>query len=350
MNTVIRWVLLILFTLLGYELGVWLERTDIMGANQLGPLPLNRLYLAVVGFLIGFLLVPRLAWRIELAWVRSQRYFQKLPPEVPVALTVATGIGLLMAVLTTNLLSQIRGFSAWHSILIALIFILTFSAFALANRDFFRIARPPTTQKLRGGKVLDTSVLIDGRIGEVAELGFLEGPLFVPRQVLRELQLFADSSDTTKRQRGRRGLDALERLKISVGLEVLEPIEVSEDPVDDQILGQARAIGASLVTNDHALGQLARIYGVKTLSVQALSSSLRSPHVAGETLDITIVKEGKEPGQGVGYLEDGTMVVVDGGLAFKGKEITILITQAIQTQVGRLLFGRVASEAEYPTK
>ncbi|WP_119361239.1 PIN/TRAM domain-containing protein, partial [Meiothermus luteus] len=195
----------------------------------------------------------------------------------------------------------------------------------------------------KGGKVLDTSVLIDGRVAEVASMGFLEGPLFVPKQVLRELQQFADATDAQKRAKGRRGLETLERLKTSVGLEVLEYPE-SDDPVDDQILAQAKELGAALVTNDHALAQLSRIYGVKTLSIQALASALRTPLQQGDFLNITIVKEGKEPGQGVGYLEDGTMVVVDDAIAYKGKEVGVVVTQAIQTQVGRLLFGRLREE------
>jgi uncharacterized protein YacL len=294
--------------------------------------------------LVGFLLVPRLMdWALQ-RWEHAQNWLKQLPPEIPVAITTASGLGLLLAVLLTNLLNQIPGFSAIHSLVIAAVLVTSLSAFAIANREYFRLARPAAhPSKPRGGKVLDTSVLIDGRIGDVAEMGFLEGPLFVPRQVLRELQQFADSSDAQKRAKGRRGLDTLERLKLSVELEVLDSFE-SDEPVDDQILAEAKRMGSALVTNDHALAQLSRIYGVKTLSIQALASALRSPLQQGDTLSITIVKEGKEPGQGVGYLEDGTMVVVDDAIPFKGKEVGVVITQAIQTQVGRLLFGKLQAE------
>jgi uncharacterized protein YacL len=343
--SVMRWVLYALFAFLGYQAGVWLEVSGIIGVSPLGTLTtLNRLYLGVLGLLIGFLVVPRLIYRIERRWDHTQAWLKHLPPEIPVAITAASGLGLLLAVLLTSLLSQIPGFSAFHSLIIAAVLVVSLSAFAIANRDYFRLARPPAPAvKARGGKVLDTSVLIDGRIGEVAEMGFLEGPLFVPRQVLRELQQFADASDAQKRAKGRRGLDTLERLKLTVGLEVLEADE-SADPVDDQILAEAKRLGAALVTNDHALAQLSRIYGVRTLSVQALASALRSPLQQGDTLSITIVKEGKEPGQGVGYLEDGTMVVVDEALPFRGKEVGVVITQSIQTQIGRLLFGRLQTD------
>lgn len=340
-----RWTLYGLFAYLGYRVGVWLEVSNLINISPLGSLTsLNRLYLGVVGLLVGFLVVPRLAYWLERRWEHGQAWLKRLPPEIPVAITAASGFGLLLAVLLTNLLNQIPGFSAIHSLIIAAVLVSSLSAFAIANRDYFRLARPPAhTVKARGGKVLDTSVLIDGRIGDVAEMGFLEGPLFVPRQVLRELQQFADASDAQKRAKGRRGLDTLERLKLTVGLEVLDS-EESEDPVDDQILAEAKKLGAALVTNDHALAQLSRIYGVKTLSVQALASALRAPLQQGDTLSITIVKEGKEPGQGVGYLEDGTMVVVDDAIPFKGKEVGVIITQSIQTQIGRLLFGKLQTE------
>lgn len=340
-----RWILYALFAYLGYQVGVWLEVNNLIGSSPLGSLTsLNRLYLGVVGLLVGFLLIPRLTDWAERRWEHTQAWLKHLPPEIPVAITVASGLGLLLAVLLTNLLNQIPGFSAIHSLIIAAVLVSSLSAFAIANREYFRLARPSAhPPKARGGKVLDTSVLIDGRIGDVAEMGFLEGPLFVPRQVLRELQQFADSAEAQKRAKGRRGLDTLERLKLSVGLEVLDSTETDE-PVDDQILAEAKRLGAALVTNDHALAQLSRIYGVKTLSVQALASALRAPLQQGDTLNITIVKEGKEPGQGVGYLEDGTMVVVDDAIPFRGKEVGVVITQSIQTQVGRLLFGKLQTE------
>jgi len=345
---VVRWVLYALMAYLGYRFGVWLE---VIGAINISPVgaitSLNRLYMAIVGALLGVLVVPRLMILLERRWENVQAWLKRMPPEIPVAVTVASGLGLLLAVLLTNLLNQIPGFLPIHSLIIATVLVTSLSAFAVANREYFRLVQPAPASipRPRGGKVLDTSVLIDGRIGEVAEMGFLEAPLFVPRQVLRELQLFSDSSDAQKRAKGRRGLDTLERLKLIVGLEVLDTPETN-DPVDDQILAEAKRIAAALVTNDHALAQLSRIYGVKTLSIQALASALRSPMQAGDFLIITIVKEGKEPGQGVGYLEDGTMVVVDDALQFKGKEVPVVITQSIQTQIGRLLFGRVQTEAE----
>ncbi len=194
--SMVRWILYGLFAYMGYRVGVWLEANNLIGSSPLGSLTsLNQLYLGVVGLLMGFLLVPRLTDWLERRWVRTQDWLKQLPPEIPVALTTASGLGLLLAVLLTNLLNQIPGFSAIHSLIIATVLVVSLSAFAVANREYFRLARPaPPPSKPRGGKLLDTSVLIDGRIADIAEVGFLEGPLFVPRQVLRELQQFADSS------------------------------------------------------------------------------------------------------------------------------------------------------------
>lgn len=337
---VLRPIIYSLLVLLGYQLGSWLEGLGVLAPTPLGNLPLTRIYIAIAALLLGWLVVPRLGLENRWQWVKQR--LKQLPPEVPVALTVGAVVGLVVTVLLTNLLSQIPGFSPIFSLMLALVLVSVFSALALVNREYLRPARTPPALFPPGGKLLDTSVLIDARIADVAELGFLEGPLLAPKFVLRELQQHADSSEPQRRGRGRRGLEVLERLRNVTNLEVVEETVNPDDPVDDQLLALAKKLGASLITNDNALQQLARIYGVKALSVQALSAALRSPHVAGETLRLQIVKEGREAGQGVGYLEDGTMVVVDDALSFRGKEVNIVITQSIQTQVGRLLFGKLA--------
>lgn len=192
--------------------------------------------------------------------------------------------------------------------------------------------------------MLDTSVLVDGRVAEVAAVGFLEGPLWVPHFVLKELQHFADSQDPLRRAKGRRGLETLERLREAA------PRGPGDDPQGGVRGREAPLPGpgpeAALVTNDHALLQMARIYGVKALSIQALAQALRPQLQVGDTLKLLILKEGKEPHQGVGYLEDGSMVVVDGGSRYRGQEIEVVVTQAIQTQVGRLFFARPAQGAQ----
>jgi uncharacterized protein YacL len=330
-----RLLLYPLFALLGYQLAVALEGLGLL-PKALGLLSLNRLYLTLAGLLTGVLLAPRLAIFLE----KRLRKLKELPPEVPVALTLGATLGLLLATLLTTLLSQVPGFSPYHSLFLAVVLVGLFAYLALGYKDYLR---PPAKRREReeGGKVLDTSVLVDGRLPEVAATGFLEGPLYVPHFVLKELQHFADSPDPLRRAKGRRGLEALEKLKELLPLEVVEEAPKGES-VDEKLLFLARDLGAALVTNDLALLQMARIYGVKALSVQALAQALRPQLQVGDTLKLFIFKEGKEPHQGVGYLEDGSMVVVDEGIRYKGQEIEVVITQAIQTQVGRLFFARPA--------
>lgn len=328
----------LLFAFLGYQLAVGLEGLGLLPRSA-GLLSLNRLYLTLAGFLTGVLLAPRLE-----AFLQNRlRRLRELPPEVPVALTLGATLGLLFTVLVTSLLSQIPGFSPYHSLLLALFLVGLFSYLALGYKEYLRLPQKPS--RPIGGKVLDTSVLVDGRVAEVAATGFLEGPLYVPHFVLKELQHFADSPDPLKRAKGRRGLETLERLKELVVLEVLEEAPKGES-VDEKLLFLARDLTAALVTNDLALLQMARIYGVKALSVQALAQALRPQLKVGDTLKLLILKEGKEPHQGVGYLEDGSMVVVDGGIRYRGQEVEVVITQAIQTQVGRLFFAQPAAEAQ----
>ncbi|MGQ9692748.1 MAG: PIN/TRAM domain-containing protein [Thermaceae bacterium] len=324
-----RLVFYLLLAFLGYQAGSVLEEA---GWSAPGQAPLNRIYLALAGFLLGILLWPRL----EAFLLPQIERLKRLPPEIPFALTLGTTVGLLLAALLNSLLSQVPGFSAAHSLLLASFLVAFFAYLALLYREYFRPSLPKP--KLPGGKILDTSVLIDGRVAEVAELGFLEGPLLVPHFVLKELQHFSDSSDALSRAKGRRGLETLERLK-KVGLEVLEETPQGES-VDEKLIFLAKARGAALVTNDLALLQMARIYGIKALSIQALAQALKPQLQVGDTLRLTILKEGREPHQGVGYLEDGSMVVVDDGIQYKGQEIQVVITQAIQTQVGRLFFAR----------
>ncbi|KOX90340.1 putative PIN and TRAM-domain containing protein precursor [Thermus aquaticus] len=333
-----RLLFYLLFALLGYQLAVALEGLAIL-PKALGLLSLNRLYLTLAGLLTGVLLAPRLEILLE----KRLRKLKELPPEIPVALTLGATLGLLLATLLTTLLSQVPGFSPYHSLFLAVVLVGLFAYLALGYKDYLR---PPAKRREReeGGKVLDTSVLVDGRLPEVAATGFLEGPLYVPHFVLKELQHFADSPDPLRRAKGRRGLEALEKLKELLPLEMVEEAPKGES-VDEKLLFLARDLGAALVTNDLALLQMARIYGVKALSVQALAQALRPQLQVGDTLKLLIFKEGKEPHQGVGYLEDGSMVVVDEGIRYKGQEIEVVITQAIQTQVGRLFFARPAGQS-----
>jgi uncharacterized protein YacL len=195
----------------------------------------------------------------------------------------------------------------------------------------------------RNTKVLDTSTIIDGRIADIAETGFLEGLLVVPEFVLRELQMVADSSDSSKRQRGRRGLDVLQRMRSNAQI----TIQITEEDyphireVDLKLIELARQMEAKIVTNDFNLNKVAQVRGVPVLNINDLANSLRPVVLPGEKMRVVIMKEGKEYDQGVGYLDDGTMVVVDHARRLIGRTVEISVTSVLQTASGKMIFGKL---------
>ncbi|HLO03680.1 MAG TPA: PIN domain-containing protein [Symbiobacteriaceae bacterium] len=201
-------------------------------------------------------------------------------------------------------------------------------------------------------KVLDTSVIIDGRIKEILETGFLEGPIIVPSFVLDELRHISDSADLLRRNRGRRGLDILNAIQKDPEIEVrIHEERVSEGmEVDTQLLKVAKRMGGKVVTNDYNLNKVAEFQGVPVLNINELANSVKPAVLPGEEMTVQVIKEGKEIGQGVGYLDDGTMIVVDGGKRFLGETIGVVVTSVLQTAAGRMIFAkpRVATEKVAP--
>ena len=197
-------------------------------------------------------------------------------------------------------------------------------------------------------KLLDTSVLIDGRIAEVCEAQFLDGPLVVPQFVLHELQLVADSGDPLKRQRGRRGLDVLERLRKMPGITVriLDQDSSQAGDVDHKLVELALRMGAKLVTNDFNLNKVATVQGLAVLNVNQLAHALKPVVLPGEPMRVFVLREGKEANQGVAYLDDGTMVVVDGARRFINKNVDVIVTSVHQTTAGKMIFGRMDDRTE----
>ncbi len=198
-------------------------------------------------------------------------------------------------------------------------------------------------------RILDTSVIIDGRIADVCEAGFLDGTLVVPQFVLKELQHVADSSDSMRRNRGRRGLDILQRMQKIAGVEVV--ISDTDFPdlhdVDLKLIELARTLQGKIVTNDLNLNKVAQLRGVEVLNVNELANSLKAVVLPGETMKVFILKEGKESNQGVAYVDDGTMVVVDNARQAIGRTIDIVVTSMLQTTAGKMIFGRLI-EANAP--
>ena len=191
-------------------------------------------------------------------------------------------------------------------------------------------------------KVLDTSVIIDGRIADICKTGFIEGKLIIPKFVLDELQHIADSSDDLKRVRGRRGLDILNIIQKELDIEV----EISEAKFDDipevdsKLLKLAQVLGGKVVTNDYNLNKVAQFQGVEVLNINELANAIKPVAIPGEEMIVQVVKEGKEHSQGIAYLDDGTMIVVDGGKKHMGETIRVLVTSVLQTPAGRMIFGK----------
>jgi uncharacterized protein YacL len=200
----------------------------------------------------------------------------------------------------------------------------------------------------RVDKILDTSVIIDGRIADVAETGFLDGTLIVPQFVLRELQYVADSSDPLKRNRGRKGLDILQRIKKNPNVKVtfteVDFPDIKE--VDQKLIELARQMSVRIVTNDFNLNKVAQLNGIEVLNINELANSLKPVVLPGEMMKVFVVKEGKEQDQGVAYLDDGTMVVVNSASKQVGKTVDVTITSVVQTAAGKMFFGRVASDTD----
>jgi len=226
----------------------------------------------------------------------------------------------------------------------------------LQTKDEFRFIIPYVefSKQVKGARplVLDTSVIIDGRIADICDTRFIDTKLIIPRFVLQELQSVADSSDKLKRNRGRRGLDMLKRMQNNPKAELqIHEGNLTElrdvHKVDERLVVLAKALGARVVTNDYNLNKIAQLQGVDVINLNELANALKSVALPGETMLVRLVKPGDQLGQGVGYLEDGTMVVVEQGRSAIGQEVTITVTSVLQTPAGRMIFGRI--ESRYPT-
>jgi uncharacterized protein YacL len=223
------------------------------------------------------------------------------------------------------------------------------------GRGLLRLINPSTveamvvegTLKPANTKVLDTSCIIDGRIELLLETGFLEGTIIVPQFILQELQQVADASKDQKRVRGRRGLEILNRIKTDYPERILiNPVDYEDtSTVDAKLVRFAQEINGTLLTNDYNLSKVASVQKVPVLNVNDLVNAVRPTYLPGDNLDLKILKEGKEPSQGIGYLNDGTMVVVEEGSSYVGGELRVVVTSALQTTAGRMIFAKPQASA-----
>ena len=275
----------------------------------------------------------------------------KVYPKMNVHVVAFAAVGALVGAGVAYLLSVLMigpGLYAFPVVLFTLLTVLGIKAGAdLAEGGAFSITRTPEKTEEIGcgkGKILDTSVIIDGRILDIADTHFIDGPLILPNFVIREIQLISDSSDPIKRARGRRGLELLNKLQkkgsIEVKITYTDYADIRE--VDQKLIRLARdSDGAKIVTNDFNLNKVAELQGVAVLNLNNLANALKPVVLPGEELQIQVIKEGKDENQGIGYLEDGTMVVIENGGHLVGKDVKVNVTSIIQTAAGKMIFTKV---------
>jgi uncharacterized protein YacL len=346
---VVRLIFMIVGGIGGYELGELLKHAYL---ESLDP----AYYL--IGFIVSILICVGLGFVLGGA---AGRYLAKLLNRFEHAIQDIPGTDLLMGAfgvisgfLIAFLPSMIlfRSFPGWivALVLYAVCGVVGYIVAVQKKEDLLSFFRPSRAQQVLKeqatkasvpARVLDTSVIIDGRITDICYSGFLEGELVVPRFVLNELQSIADSDDSLKRNRGRRGLDVLNALqrqdRVEVRIEEQDFPELSA--VDSKLVALAKALNQPVMTNDFNLNKIAELQGVRVLNINELANSLKPVVLPGESISVSVIKEGKEPGQGVGYLDDGTMVVVEGGRKSIGHEVETTVTSILQTPAGRMIFA-----------
>ncbi len=260
--------------------------------------------------------------------------------------TIGLLVGLSIAKLIAYAFTGLENNTVRTAIYVVLSCIFGYIGMVLGSIKIEELGLPNWSWLMRGGnrstpaKLLDTSVIIDGRIADIVETGFLDGVLVISEFVLQELQHIADSADPTRRARGRRGLDVLKRLQQENLVEVRIDRQDFENlnEVDAKLVALALRLNAQIVTNDYNLAKVADVQGIRVLNINQLANALKPVVLPGEVLKLQILKEGKEQGQGVAYLEDGTMVVVENGSRHLGKEVEVAVTSILQTTAGRLIF------------
>lgn len=313
--------------------------------------PINLIYITLLGGLVGYILSPPLARKWDSLWQKSVSRVSRIPPDAVLASGVGATVALVITVLLNSLLEQIPGFNWGLSLLLTLILVTASSWFFVVNRRLFanpgfasRFSREGTlTTAVTSQKVIDTSAIIDGRILDVVEANFVEGRLLVPRFVLSELQHITDSDDPLRRKRGRRGLEVLDGLVQgrTVQTEVVSDDFPDTKAVDEKLVKLCLARRADLVTTDYNLNRVAALQGIKVLNVNQLANAVKATFLPGERLSLHIVKEGREPGQGLAYLEDGTMIVVEEASHLIGNTVETVVTSNLQTNMGRMIFARL---------
>ncbi|AOM84589.1 PIN/TRAM domain-containing protein [Salisediminibacterium beveridgei] len=333
------------------------QATEFIGLNDLPGWLVNGYTGAVAGAIIFYFLF---LWSVD-PIVRFIQLLEDRLMNFPIADlifgTVGLGVGLLLAFLITVAVNNIEIAIISAIVPIILTLLLGYLGFQVGYKkkdEIVGLFRPSSEEKNAAAitdgyslkpKLLDTSVIIDGRIADICQTGFLEGKLVIPGFVLEELQHIADSSDTLKRNRGRRGLDILKRIQqdIPVEVEIYEGDFEEIQEVDSKLVKLAKVMDGLVVTNDFNLNKVCDLQGVEVLNINDLANAVKPVVLPGEEMTIQIIKDGKEQNQGIGYLEDGTMIVVEGGRNAIGKSIDVIVTSVLQTSAGRMIFAKPKS-------
>lgn len=308
--------------------------------------------LSAVFGIIFYISAPEAGQKVK----ELEKTLKSLPAESMFVGAIGLIIGLLLAYLLVGLLDMLQ--ISWITVPLSILLyvLLGYLGIALAlNKykdlnflDLFRRSSSNTGKNPSSGKILDTSAIIDGRIYEVAKIGFIEGTIYVPQFVLTELRHIADSADELKRNRGRRGLDILKSMQSTsnIKVKIIDKDYEENMEVDAKLIKLAAEMKAKVVTNDYNLNKVASVQGVEVLNVNELSNAVKPVALPGERMTVKIVKEGKEQQQGVAFLSDGTMIVVQEARDKIGETLFIEVTSSLQTSAGRMIFARIIEEGE----
>lgn len=339
---VLRLIGMVVLAMLGWQAGEYLD------SRTADPDYRYILVLSLSGAALGLLLTPYFTSRPFIA-VRQQ--IRRMPAQQLVAAIIGLIIGLVIAALLAIPISLLpEPIDAILSFGGIVVFgYMGVAIMVMRRQDIFniigsrRLSVRDSSRRVESSQVLlDTSVIIDGRIADVSRTGFIQGTMMVPRFVLNELQHIADSSDTLRRNRGRRGLEMLNKLQkdstVPILITDMDIDGVRE--VDDKLILLAKQLHCAIVTNDYNLNRVAELQGVTVLNINELANAVRAIYLPGETMEVKVIQEGKEIGQGVGYLDDGTMVVVEDGRRHIGQTVPLLVTKVLQTAAGRMIFAR----------
>lgn len=343
---------------IGYQLVAYLHPAQEVVNLFTAPMTLftNYYFYGVIGgALVGLVVIPFIVEGCVQLVLGVERQLQKMPFVDIMSGALGAIIGLIIGILV-NYAFPIHSFTKFGGLVQVVInLILAYLGMTIMMRkkdDLFGFMQriPGTSKEKASGvnhkdftyKILDTSVIIDGRIADICKTGFIEGTLVIPEFVLEELRHIADSPDLLKRNRGRRGLDILNHIQkqMDVHVEIMDTRFDDIDEVDSQLVKLAKMIDGKIITNDFNLNKVAELQGVPVLNINELSNAVKPIVLPGEEMEVRVIKEGKEYGQGVAYLDDGTMIVVDHGKKHIGEDIEVLVTSILQTAAGRMIFAK----------